>query len=666
MSKRTATVDLNQDNWKNEDDYPEERGVFQKASPTELKSRPMKRGRRRGLANEGDSTSIFKNFKGFGSANAETSAPTFSFLSDSNNQPKLTTSSPFPSFTFGSSKSSDNKTEDSDSNDARNKSQTDSTYSGAKFNFGTNSDKLSDKPLSSVLTSFNSTKSAEFPKLSSPESIKFGEVSNADKPTGDTFKFGVNAKETKSSAAPASVFKFGTDNETGKNMSSLTFKFGVDAKESKVATKVSENASFKFGESKETKNETTFKFGLNSANKNETSKSVAASPLQSDGNSSSDLQPRSEESKQEQKTANVNGIKGRLAANAGKENNAKFLAKLKALNCSVLKWVNHHLDKNPYINLKPIFDDYNKHFQEIKMEYGNEESSPESSTTPQSNKNEDSKQVWSLSQSNASSRSSTSITKSATSEHFVFGGQSSTTALLSNASPSTETTKNSASEVKPFTFGLSKTTPTTGSVDESQNKSSGPIFTFGMKDKPAVSKIQFSFSSSEAPSKDSGADEFSFNATSATNFSFKPTSSDSSTANEKKEDEQEPSDELPKEEVNEIKEDDAIYEKKVKLFYKKDEQYVDKGVGKLFLKPAGEKTQLVIRALTNLGTILLNIILNDSIPTHRVGKNNVLIACVPNPPLEAKPSSTPVSMLIRVKTEADADELLNKIDENKK
>lgn len=70
------------------------------------------------------------------------------------------------------------------------------------------------------------------------------------------------------------------------------------------------------------------------------------------------------------------------------------------------------------------------------------------------------------------------------------------------------------------------------------------------------------------------------------------------------------------------------------------------------------------------GNILLNIMLNSSIPMSRQGKNNVLMVCVPNPPLEDKKdgeaeSKTSVSMLIRVKTAQDADELLEKLTEGK-
>lgn len=38
-----------------------------------------------------------------------------------------------------------------------------------------------------------------------------------------------------------------------------------------------------------------------------------------------------------------------------------------------------------------------------------------------------------------------------------------------------------------------------------------------------------------------------------------------------------------------------------KLYYQKDGQWVDRGVGNLHLKPCEGKTQLLVRADTNLG-----------------------------------------------------------------
>lgn len=65
------------------------------------------------------------------------------------------------------------------------------------------------------------------------------------------------------------------------------------------------------------------------------------------------------------------------------------------------------------------------------------------------------------------------------------------------------------------------------------------------------------------------------------------------------------------------------------------------------------------------GNILLNIIVPSSMPCSRVGKNNVMVVCVPNPPIDDKNPTTPVTLLIRVKAAEDADEL-HKILEEKK
>lgn len=110
--------------------------------------------------------------------------------------------------------------------------------------------------------------------------------------------------------------------------------------------------------------------------------------------------------------------------------------------------------------------------------------------------------------------------------------------------------------------------------------------------------------------------------------------------------------------VKEIKEKDAFYSKKCKLFYKKESEFKEKGVGTLHLKMVSEgKLQLLVRADTNLGNILLNIMVPSTMPCTRTGKNNVMVVCVPNPPVDDKNPTTPVPMLIRVKTVEDADEL---------
>ncbi|XP_061662344.1 nuclear pore complex protein Nup50 [Syngnathoides biaculeatus] len=124
--------------------------------------------------------------------------------------------------------------------------------------------------------------------------------------------------------------------------------------------------------------------------------------------------------------------------------------------------------------------------------------------------------------------------------------------------------------------------------------------------------------------------------------------------------------EPPEPDVKEVKEDDAFYSKRCKLFYKKDGEFKEKGVGTLHLKEtAGGKTQMIVRADTNLGNILLNVLLPAGVPCSRVGKNNVMVVCVPNPPVDDKNPGTPVPLLIRVKTADDADQLHRTLEEKR-
>jgi len=120
----------------------------------------------------------------------------------------------------------------------------------------------------------------------------------------------------------------------------------------------------------------------------------------------------------------------------------------------------------------------------------------------------------------------------------------------------------------------------------------------------------------------------------------------------------------PKQAVETVVESDSLYSKKCKLFYKKSGSYEERGVGNIHLKKTDEsKLQVLIRADTSLGNILLNIILTDNMPVERVGKNNVMLICVPNPPIDPKAESEPVTFLIRVKSGEDADTLKDKMKE---
>ncbi|NWR19605.1 NUP50 protein, partial [Emberiza fucata] len=295
---------------------------------------------------------------------------------------------------------------------------------------------------------------------------------------------------------------------------------------------------------------------------------------------------------------------------------------LAALNCSVRDWIVKHVNSNPLCDLTPIFRDYERYLASIEQQHGGSSDSSsenESSKTP-------APQAAPVFGSSKLQQGST----------FLFNSKTEDT---SDKKPEAVSEKRDpllgATSTVSFNFGKSVDSPVLGSLGSgtlsSFSFSSGNSGLFGKDANQAKSVTAASTSSLEAQT-DSGNNDDKGG----------------------EEEEEEP----PKVIVNEIKEDDAFYSKKCKLFYKKDNEFKEKGVGTLHLKPAGnDKTQLLVRADTNLGNILLNVLIPPKMPCTRTGKNNVLIVCVPNPPIDEKNPAVPVTMLIRVKTSEDADEL---------
>ncbi|XP_043491607.1 nuclear pore complex protein Nup50 [Polistes fuscatus] len=83
-SKRTATTELNHDNW-NEENEPEDAGTFTKASDEVLQKRVIKAARRRLNPRDEASKSAFGGFTGFKTATTTSSSSPFSFLASSSN-----------------------------------------------------------------------------------------------------------------------------------------------------------------------------------------------------------------------------------------------------------------------------------------------------------------------------------------------------------------------------------------------------------------------------------------------------------------------------------------------------------------------------------------------------------------------------------------------------
>lgn len=306
------------------------------------------------------------------------------------------------------------------------------------------------------------------------------------------------------------------------------------------------------------------------------------------------------------------------APSAG-SSNKEYSRQLTALNCSVRDWITKHVNSNPLCDLNPIFRDYERHLASIEQKYGSGAAEDGSGDKP------------SAPAPPAASFSSGSSSASAPAL-FSFG-----------KGPDEPQNKpvTSAPAVVTFNFGKKVDSSALGSFS---SKSAAPSFSFSSGSSSAQSSI--------------------FGASSQPTLSF--TASKTESTPQTDENGEEETEEPPKPEVNEVKEEDAFYSKKCKMFYKKDTEFKEKGVGSLHLKQTeDDKTQMIIRADTNLGNILLNIILQSSIPCSRVGKNNVMLVCVPNPVVDDKNPSTPIPLLIRVKTQEDADELLKILEEKK-
>ncbi|XP_076806606.1 nuclear pore complex protein Nup50-like [Clavelina lepadiformis] len=276
---------------------------------------------------------------------------------------------------------------------------------------------------------------------------------------------------------------------------------------------------------------------------------------------------------------------------------------LAALNRSVSQWITDHVERNPLCDLSPIFRDYQKHLEDLDEKFG-AETSPDGTQSSLPKEEEEA--------------SDDQVKKEP--------GQSSTSEV---SKPPSTPPKNPLSSLM--------TKPTTAS----------PFKGFG------------SFQSSSSSSSGFTGFQFSSNmvagaSTSAQSEAKQPVKGDG-------EEEYVP----PKVESEMVEEEDAFYTKKCKLFYLKDGSFKEKGVGFLHLKPvaSSSKTQLIVRADTSLGNLLLNIVLDPVMPMKKQGKNSVAITCVPNPPIDEKNPNEVVPMLIRVKTSEDADaleELLNK------
>ena len=469
--------------------------------------------------------------------------------------------------------------------------------------------------------------------VSATSGMAFGSGSSA-------FSFGQASSPEKEKAAVTSKNNPVTANSgMAFGSSSSAFSFGqASSKEIEKSEAVSLGGTFSFGESKSepvaksSEKTISSEFSFGAKTDSETTKPAPimafgdrksapmafgeqkSAPMAFGGQTANNIKDKNKEPASDEIS--------KVCESNGGSKTSEYLSHIKALNIQVLAWLKMHIEKDPLIVLTPVFKDYDKHLEDIEKLYGaSEKGTNKVAQVPPTEKEKDvtSKPLF----GNA------------------FGAPPS-----KEPSPITEKKSDSDSESKSslFSFGAA------ASSKPLPAQSSG--FSFGATaepSKPTAASSPFSFGTASSGSASALA------APPATaGFSFKGFGSSSSTTPaetnaDKKEETQDEEDTPPVVEVKQVEESDALYSKKCKLFYKKEGNYVEKGVGMLYLKSVdGGKTQLLIRADTNLGNVLLNILLSASMPTTRVGKNNVMLVCVPNPPVDPKAdSSVPCPMLIR-------------------
>lgn len=293
----------------------------------------------------------------------------------------------------------------------------------------------------------------------------------------------------------------------------------------------------------------------------------------------------------------------------------EYYSKLKGLNESVAKFIKTHVEANPFINLQPVFKDYDNYINDL-------------------DKLRDSLL--------AENKESASESEKSAFTSFVFK-PTARNSIESVKTPVSENDKIEPAKTTPqFSFGFS---------------SSNSIFSGA---KPVTTGFTFGAATDSTKQSTAG---FSFNTTSSIAPSFSFSNSAATTQNEENKEEEEDS-EPPKPDFTPVVEEGHIYTTRCKVFVKKNGSFADKGVGNLFLKPipSSEKVQLIVRADTNLGNLLCNFILSESIPIKRLGKKDVMLVCIPTP--DTKPP--PVPILLRVKSPEEADRLLENLEKHKK
>ncbi|XP_072748485.1 nuclear pore complex protein Nup50 [Anoplolepis gracilipes] len=374
-----------------------------------------------------------------------------------------------------------------------------------------------------------------------------------------------------------------------------------------------------------------------------------------------------------------------------KRHSSDYYAKLKGLNESVATWIKTHVDANPFCILTPIFKDYEKYLNEItsKEESNKIRSSQRVTKAAQSDSQKDTSaekklETSSFAPSNANTKSVSPTVTEWKPEKSIFSNVAANTkSIFGNAEQRTESSKS--------VFSNADITPDKGRSifgNIESNVTGKSIFGNASAENPFLHKSSAISDGGKADEEDATSNAksvaptfpvstFSFGQSSNTNnvtagfsfgsakpFSFapqavKPQDSEDKTDENKDEEDEEP----PKPDFKPVTEEGAVYEQRCKVYIKKSDNFSDRGVGMLYMKPTPNgKTQLIVRADTALGNLLLNTLLTQSIPIKRMNKNTIMLVCLPMP----DSSPPPVPMLLRVKTSEVADELFETLNKYKK
>ncbi|XP_038213195.1 nuclear pore complex protein Nup50 [Zerene cesonia] len=634
--KRAATTELNHDNWDQEDsNEPEDTEGFKMAPKEVLEKRVIRTAKRRSnIGNNEGQKSVFSGFGGFN----KTQKTSFDFLATLTNGNKANTTLSSPSVPEGS------------------------LFSAKPFSTSANSGAFTALGTSTPVTSLaNQSSLFEKSTATSPTGIKFSLTENKldtkDSQNESPFKI-------QNTSTPLSTFSF-----VPKSSPTSVPKVSPTS----APTANASNNAF-VGSSPFAKSSSPFKMSSTTPNLN------MSSPKNNKPTENKD----SSEKKETQETKESGGDKDEID-----ERKLNYYKNIQGLNVSVSEWIQKNIKETPICILSPIFKDYDKHLKNIQDEYfNNKESKPNGEKGDcKQNANSDIKSTPAGS-SLFSKTSTTSNTNTLIPEKTsnIFGAPSANikqeksvggSAIPFGFASKTSTTTTTSG----FSFGNvsnTQTPTTTSNTDQTPQKSTGFSFvsnttTTSSTGMPSIStnKPSFSFGMNSASQSSSLFSGTSTGTNGNSTFSFgtgKPFSFNSNIQKKEEESAQsntnEDEDQPPKVEFTPLVEENSVFDKKCKIFFKKDGNFVDKGVCTLYIKKIEEngKHQLLVRANTSLGTVLLNMILSVSIPTQRMGKNNVMLVCIPTP--DAKPPPTPV--LIRVKTSEEADDLLEILNKYKK